>query len=124
MRIYTRQGHKFACQNFILTGESKTFALLKSLICPLAQYIDLMIFVGAGLVPAHNGGKHKALPLQNANDFLIGINYFLIGINFIEKGLEQGRQAEKQAMALTMLQKGLDLAFISEVTGLTLEELQ
>jgi hypothetical protein len=33
-----------------------------------------MIFVGAGLVPAHNGGKHKALPLQNANDFLIGIN--------------------------------------------------
>jgi len=117
LRIYTRQGHKFACQNFILTGESKTFALLKSLICPLAQYIDLMIFVGAGLVPAHNGGKHKALPLQNANDFLIGIN-------FIEKGLEQGRQAEKQAMALTMLQKGLDLAFISEVTGLTLEELQ
>jgi len=33
-----------------------------------------MIFVGAGLVPAHNGGKHKALPLQNVNDFLIGIN--------------------------------------------------
>jgi len=48
-----------------------------------------MIFVGAGLVPAHNGGKHKALPLlvpahnggkhkalplQNANNFLIGIN--------------------------------------------------
>jgi len=33
-----------------------------------------MIFVGAGLVPAQNGGKHKALPLQNANDFLIGIN--------------------------------------------------
>jgi len=23
-----------------------------------------MIFVGAGLVPAHNGGKHKALPLR------------------------------------------------------------
>jgi hypothetical protein len=33
-----------------------------------------MIFVGAGLVPARNGGKHKALPLQNANNFLIGIN--------------------------------------------------
>jgi len=42
-----------------------------------------MIFVGAGLVPAHNGGKHKAfpykrqaqgIPLQNVNDFLIGIN--------------------------------------------------
>jgi len=67
------------------------------------HYTDLMIFVGAGLVPAHNGGKHKALPtmgastrhcpqwgqaqgiahnggkhkalpLQNVNDFLIGIN--------------------------------------------------
>jgi len=33
-----------------------------------------MIFVGAGLVPAHNRGKHKALPLQNVNYFLIGIN--------------------------------------------------
>ena len=43
----------------------------------LGQLINphsLMIFVGAGLVPAHNGGKHKALPLQNVNDFLIGIN--------------------------------------------------
>jgi len=38
------------------------------------HYTDLMIFVGAGLVPARNGGKHKALPLQNANNFLIGIN--------------------------------------------------
>jgi len=38
------------------------------------HYTDLMIFVGAGLLPAHNGGKHKALPLQNVNDFLIGIN--------------------------------------------------
>jgi len=37
-----------------------------------------MIFVGAGLVPAHNGGKHKALPLQNVNDFLIGINSIFI----------------------------------------------
>jgi len=36
------------------------------------HYTDLIIFVGAGLVPAQNGGKHKALPLQNANDFLIG----------------------------------------------------
>jgi len=40
----------------------------------IRHYTDLMIFVGAGLVPAHNGGKHKALPLQNVNDFLIGIN--------------------------------------------------
>jgi len=41
------------------------------------HYTDLMIFVGAGLVPARNGGKHKALPLQNVNDFLIGINSIL-----------------------------------------------
>jgi len=40
----------------------------------IRHYTDLMIFVGAGLVPAQNGGKHKVLPLQNANDFLIGIN--------------------------------------------------
>jgi len=39
-----------------------------------------MIFVAAGLVPAHNGGKHKALPLQNVNDFLIGINSNLVGL--------------------------------------------
>jgi len=37
-----------------------------------------MIFVGAGLVPAHNRGKHKALPLQNVNDFLIGINSIIL----------------------------------------------
>jgi len=36
------------------------------------HYTDLMIFVGAGLVPARNGGKHKALPLQNAAKFLLG----------------------------------------------------
>jgi len=42
-----------------------------------------MIFVGAGLVPAHNGGKHKALPLQNVNDFLIGINSIIIIIVMI-----------------------------------------
>ena len=41
-----------------------------------------MIFVGAGLVPARNGGKHKALPLQNANNFLIGINSNIKGNDY------------------------------------------
>jgi len=36
--VENSEGHKLECQNFILTGESKTFALLKSLIHGLAQY--------------------------------------------------------------------------------------
>jgi len=39
--------HKLECQNFILTGESKTFALLKSLIHALMQYNSLS-YLGEG----------------------------------------------------------------------------
>jgi len=38
------------------------------------HYTDLTIFVGAGLVTARKWGKHKALPLRNDHNFLIGIN--------------------------------------------------
>ena len=41
----------------------------------------------------------------------------------MEKGMEKGMQAEKQAVALNMLKKQADMAFISEVTGLSVNEI-
>ncbi|MCU0549528.1 MAG: hypothetical protein MUC48_09290 [Leptolyngbya sp. Prado105] len=42
----------------------------------------------------------------------------------LEKGIEQGREQERRAIALNMLRKSLPLETISEITGLTLDQLQ
>ncbi len=41
-----------------------------------------------------------------------------------ERGLEKGREEERQAIALKMLQGNLPLEQISQFTGLTLEQIQ
>ena len=41
-----------------------------------------------------------------------------------EKGLQTGRQTERQAVILNMLKKKLDVSLISEVTGLSEEEIK
>lgn len=40
----------------------------------------------------------------------------------IKQGIEQGRKVEKVAMASTLLKKGMDVAFVAEVSKLTVEE--
>ena len=40
------------------------------------------------------------------------------------EGLQQGRQKERQQVILNMLQKRLDVSLISEVTGLSEEEIK
>ena len=67
---YTARGDKLESQSLLCSTQSKLCDSTKF----NRHYTDLMIFVGAGLVPAPIVGKHKALPLQNVNDFLIGIN--------------------------------------------------
>ncbi len=42
----------------------------------------------------------------------------------IEQGIEQGRVKEVRNIALNMLQKGLEVSLISEVTGLSAEEIK
>ncbi len=42
----------------------------------------------------------------------------------IEKGIEKGREEARIEVARTMLAKGLDVALVSEVTGLSLEDIQ
>ena len=42
----------------------------------------------------------------------------------MQAGLQTGRQEEKQQVILNMLKKGLDTSFISEVTGLSPEEIK
>jgi predicted transposase/invertase (TIGR01784 family) len=42
----------------------------------------------------------------------------------IEQGIEQGRDRERQAIALNLLRKNIPLETIAEVTGLTIEQLQ
>lgn len=42
----------------------------------------------------------------------------------IEKGMEKGREEEKRALALKMLEDGLDLSLITKYTGFSLEELK
>jgi predicted transposase/invertase (TIGR01784 family) len=41
-----------------------------------------------------------------------------------EEGVEKGRRQEKEQIALSLLQKGMDVAMISEVTGLKQEEVE
>ena len=41
-----------------------------------------------------------------------------------EQGLEQGREQERQTMVLNMLKKKTDISFISEVTGLSKEQIE
>jgi len=41
-----------------------------------------------------------------------------------EEGLEEGRNTREKEIALSMLQKGMDVAMISEVTGLKQEEIE
>ena len=40
------------------------------------------------------------------------------------EGIEQGRAKERAAIALSMLAKGLDIAAVSELTGLSVEEIR
>ena len=42
----------------------------------------------------------------------------------IEEGLERGRHEERLELVRKMLSKGLPLAVVSDVTGLSLEELE
>lgn len=42
----------------------------------------------------------------------------------IEKGIEQGKEEEKFQIAKKMLEKKIDITVISEVTGLTKEEIE
>jgi predicted transposase/invertase (TIGR01784 family) len=42
----------------------------------------------------------------------------------VEKGIEQGRDAERRAIALNLLRKNLPLDTIAEVTGLSIEQLE
>ena len=41
-----------------------------------------------------------------------------------QEGLQEGRQTERQAVILNMLKKQLDISLISEVTGLSEEEIK
>ena len=42
----------------------------------------------------------------------------------IEKGFEQGREEEKQAIALNLMRQGISMEMIAQATGLTLTQLQ
>jgi predicted transposase/invertase (TIGR01784 family) len=42
----------------------------------------------------------------------------------IEQGIEQGRDRERQSIALNLLRKNIPLETIAEATGLTVEQLQ
>jgi predicted transposase/invertase (TIGR01784 family) len=42
----------------------------------------------------------------------------------IEQGIEQGRDRERQSIALNLLRKNIPLETIAEATGLTIEQLQ
>ena len=44
--------------------------------------------------------------------------------NAFEEGQEKGRQQEKEEIALSMFQKGMELAQIAEITGLKYEEIE
>ena len=50
-----------------------------------------------------------------------GIKQFVYDKGHAE-GMEKGREEGMQAVALNMLKKGADIAFISEVTGLSVDE--
>ena len=39
-------------------------------------------------------------------------------------GNQQGHKEEKESIAMNMLKRGSDMTFISEMTGLSLEEIQ
>ena len=41
-----------------------------------------------------------------------------------ERGIEQGMQQERQQVILNMLKKNAEISFISEVTGLSPEEIK
>ena len=41
-----------------------------------------------------------------------------------QEGMQQGRQDRDREVVLNMLQKGLDISLISEVTGLSPEEIK
>ena len=41
----------------------------------------------------------------------------------IEKGIEKGRHAEQISMAKAMKSKNMDISLISEITGLSIEEI-
>ena len=42
----------------------------------------------------------------------------------LEKGLEQGLEKGKKETAKNLLDKGLDIEFVSEVTGLSIDEIK
>jgi predicted transposase/invertase (TIGR01784 family) len=42
----------------------------------------------------------------------------------VRESFEEGRRREKEQIALSMLQKGMDIILISEMTGLKLEEIE
>jgi predicted transposase/invertase (TIGR01784 family) len=42
----------------------------------------------------------------------------------IEQGIEQGRDRERQSIALNMLQENIPLEVIARITGLTIDRLQ
>ena len=42
----------------------------------------------------------------------------------LQAGMEKGQQTERQAVILNMLKKKLDVSLISEVTGLSEEEIK
>jgi predicted transposase/invertase (TIGR01784 family) len=42
----------------------------------------------------------------------------------LQQGLEQGRQEEKEEVALRLLAKGMDVVLVAEVTNLPLERVQ
>jgi predicted transposase/invertase (TIGR01784 family) len=42
----------------------------------------------------------------------------------IEQGIEQGRDTERQTIALTMIQENIPLETIARITGLRIEQLQ
>jgi len=44
--------------------------------------------------------------------------------NAYEEGQEKGRQQEKEEIAISMLQKGMEFAIIAEITGLKYEEIE
>ena len=45
-------------------------------------------------------------------------------IQGMQEGLVQGMEEKQQEIALSMLQKGLDVSLISEVTGLPIPEIE
>jgi len=42
----------------------------------------------------------------------------------LAEGIEQGRAKERAAIVLSMLAKGLDIAAVSELTGLSIDEIR